>query len=79
LGGSLFEASLGKKFARPHLNQQMNAMVHTCHPKLCRKLGLRISKFQATPRGKKFVKPLISIEKAGHGGVHLSSQLQQGV
>jgi hypothetical protein len=27
-----FEADLGKKFSRPHLNKWPGAVVHTCHP-----------------------------------------------
>jgi hypothetical protein len=32
-----FEASLGKKFSRPHLNQCLGAVVHACHSRYMRK------------------------------------------
>jgi hypothetical protein len=31
-GGSLFKASPGKKFMKPHLNQQLGVVAHTCLP-----------------------------------------------
>jgi hypothetical protein len=32
-----FEASSDKKFVRPHLNQQLAWLVHTCYPRYTRK------------------------------------------
>jgi hypothetical protein len=39
--GLLFEASPGKKFARPYFNQELCVVVCTCHPKVQGRLRLR--------------------------------------
>jgi hypothetical protein len=74
--GSQFQDSLGKKYTRPHLNQQL--AMHNCHPKLHRRLRMKGLQFQARQKKtKKFVRPCIKGEKAGHGDRRLSSQLQE--
>jgi hypothetical protein len=50
-------------------------VVYICHPKLHRRLRWRGLQFQVS-LGKKVFKTPSQWEKAGHGGMNLSSQLQ---
>jgi hypothetical protein len=49
-------ANLGKKFARPHLNQKLSTVAHACHPELCEWLRSRGSWSQVRP-GKSLQNP----------------------
>jgi hypothetical protein len=52
LGRSWFKTILGKKFMRPHLNQWLGTVMHTCHPKL-QEAEIRMVMVPDQPRPKK--------------------------
>jgi hypothetical protein len=48
LRGSQFEASLGKKFVKPHLNQWLGVVAHACYPSYVGSVNRRLT-VQACP------------------------------
>jgi hypothetical protein len=72
LGGSRFEASLGKKFLRPHLNKQLGIVVYTYHPSYMGSIHRRLS---VQVEQEKNVKPYFKNNKSKKG----TAQVMEGL